>query len=120
MAYEIGQELAVRTNVGLGEYYYKILKISRLTKTQVVLEDGTKYHKKNGRVVGHSSHNSWGTVPYISAVTDKVLEHNAEYREKQRRYELVQTIRRTDLFKLPTSVMMDVVQTLRENGALEE
>ena len=33
-------------------YSTSILKVERLTKTQVVLSDGSKYRRKNGREVG--------------------------------------------------------------------
>lgn len=58
----------------------ELVKISRLTPTQIVVDDGKKYYKKNGYMVGNDNmwYSVWVYIPKEGEV-EQIREQNTIY-----------------------------------------
>ena len=95
-----GDEVAIETITG----GYVLRKVSRLTKTQIVLDNSQKFYISSGLLVGGSFYYKTSIVPIT-----------AEMKESLEKYRLIKIIKKYDLSLLNTSSLMEILFIMRND-----
>ena len=92
-----GDEVAIET-ITCG---YIARKIDRLTKTQIVLDNGMKFYISNGMIVGGYAFSRTSIMPVT-----------AEIKEKAERSTLIYRIKKSDIGALKTSALIEILSII--------
>ena len=95
-----GDMVAIETITGS----YVLRKVSRLTKTQIVLDNCQKFYISSGLLVGGSFYYKTSIVPIT-----------AEMKESLEKYRLIKIIKKYDLSLLNTSSLMEILFIMRND-----
>jgi len=96
-----GDEVAIETITG----GYVLRKVSRLTKTQIVLDNCQKFYISSGIIVGGYFYHKTSIVPIT-----------AEMKESLEKYRLIKIIKKYDLSLLNTSSLMEILSIMRNEA----
>ena len=88
-----GDEVAIETITGS----YVLRKVSRLTKTQIVLDNSQKFYISSGLLVEGSFYHKTRIIPVT-----------AEMKDLLKKYRLIKIIKEYDLSVLKTSALMEI------------
>ena len=103
-------DTAVHIANGLHKTSYKIVTIARETKTQLVLESGKKFGKKDGaEAVAYST---WRMRDTLAELTPAVQAKIDSYAEEVRRRNIIRAIEGAKFDKLPTDVLEMIKQAI--------
>lgn len=92
-----GDIVAIETITGR----YVTRKIDRLTKTQIVLDNSTKFYISSGLIVGGSAFSRISIMPVT-----------VEIKEKAERYTLIYRIKKSDIRALKTSALIEILSII--------
>ena len=92
-----GDEVAIETITG----GYVLRKVSRLTKTQIVLDNCQKFYISSGLLVGGSPYRRTSIIPVT-----------AEIKEKAERSALIYRIKKSDIRSLKTSALIEILSII--------
>lgn len=92
-----GDEVAIETITG----GYVLRKVSRLTKTQIVLDNSQKFYISSGQLVGGSHYRSTSIIPVT-----------AEIKETIERSTLIYRIKKSDIGALKTSALIEILSII--------
>ena len=92
-----GDKVAIETITG----GYVLRKVSRLTKTQIVLDNLQKFYISSGQLVGGSYYRSTSIIPVT-----------AEMKEKVERSALIYRIKKSDIRALKTSALIEILSII--------
>ena len=92
-----GDKVAIETING----GYVLRKVSRLTKTQIVLDNSQKFYISSGLIVGGSHYRSTRIIPVT-----------AEIKEKAERSALIYRIKKSDIRSLKTSALIEILSII--------
>lgn len=93
-----GDDVAIETITG----GYVLRKVSRLTKTQIVIDNSHKFYISSGTLVGGSFYHKTSIIPVT-----------AEIKETLEKYRLIKIIKKYDLSLLNTSSLMEILFIMR-------
>jgi len=96
-----GDDVAIETITG----GYVLRKVSRLTKTQIVLDNSQKFYISSGLIVGGSFYHKTSIIPIT-----------AEMKESLEKYRLIKIIKKYDLSLLNTSSLMEILSIMRNEA----
>ncbi len=96
-----GDEVAIETITG----GYVLRKVSRLTKTQIVLDNSQKFYISSGLLVEGSFYHKTSIIPVT-----------AEIKESLEKYRLIKIIKKYDLSLLNTSSLMEILSIMRNEA----
>jgi len=96
-----GDDVAIETITG----GYVLRKVSRLTKTQIVLDNSQKFYISSGLLVEGSFYHKTSIVPIT-----------AEMKESLEKYRLIKIIKKYDLSLLNTSSLMEILSIMRNEA----
>ena len=96
-----GDKVAIETITG----GYVLRKVSRLTKTQIVLDNCQKFYISSGIIVGGYFYHKTSIVPIT-----------AEMKESLEKYRLIKIIKKYDLSLLNTSSLMEILSIMRNEA----
>jgi len=89
-----GDDVAIETITG----GYVLRKVSRLTKTQIVLDNSQKFYISSGQLVGGSHYRSTSIIPVT-----------AEIRETIERSILIYNIKKSHLYYISTESLRQIL-----------
>ena len=92
-----GDEVAIETITG----GYVLRKVSRLTKTQIVLDNLQKFYISSGQLVGGSHYRSTSIIPVT-----------AEIKETIERSTLIYGIRKSHLYDISTESLRQILSII--------
>ncbi len=92
-----GDEVAIDTITG----GYVFRKVSRLTKTQIVLDNSQKFYISSGQLVGGSYYRSTSIIPVT-----------AEIKEVMERSTLIYNIRKSHLYDISTESLRHILSII--------
>jgi len=84
---------------------YVLRKVSRLTKTQIVLDNSQKFYISSGLLVEGSFYHKTSIIPVT-----------AEIKESLEKYRLIKIIKKYDLSLLNTSSLMEILSIMRNEA----
>jgi len=90
----------------------KLVKVDRITKTQIIIRDN-KYRKKDGDGIGPcGSYGMWSTKSYISPITPEIEERLKikELNNKKKYY--IEKILGFDLYQLSLDKLKNIVDMI--------